>query len=118
MLKITEDLGLLGIAFGPVPLLQQLLVPGEAIDVGVRIAARAGVAVPVPGAANGFTFFINSYLQPQFVPERLKHVQAGKACADHDRVKVLSCASHVFLRSFDVWTTINSAVCPFAGRAD
>ena len=88
MLEITQDFGLLGIAFGPFPLLQQLLVPGEAIDVGVGIATRAGVAVPVPGAANGFTGFINPHLQPQFVPQRLQHVHAGKACADHDSVKV------------------------------
>jgi hypothetical protein len=25
-------------------------------------------------------------------------VQAGKACADHDSIKVLSCASHLFLQ--------------------
>jgi len=99
MLEITEDFGLLGIAFGPFPILQQLLVPGEAIDVGVGIATRPGVAVPVPGAAHGFTFFINSHLQPQFVAQRLQHVHAGKACTDHDSVKVLSCASHLFLRS-------------------
>ena len=68
MLEVAEDFGLLGIAFGPFPLLQQLLVPGEAIDVGVGIATRAGVAVPVPGAADGFTGFINSHLQSQFVP--------------------------------------------------
>ena len=94
MLEITEDFGLLGIALGPFPLLQQLLVPGEAIDVGVRIATRAGVAVPVPSAANRLAGFINPHLQPQLVPERLQHVHAGKACANHDSVKVLSCASH------------------------
>jgi hypothetical protein len=68
VLQIAQDLGLLGIAFGPLPLSQQLLVPGEAIDVGVRIAPRARVAVPVPGAADGFTGFVDSHLEPQLVP--------------------------------------------------
>ncbi len=68
MLEITKDFGLLGIAFGPFPLLQKLLVPGEAVDVGVGIAPYAGVAVPVPGAANSFAGFINAHPQPQFVP--------------------------------------------------
>src|SRR5450631_96132 len=68
MLEITQDFGLLGIAFGPFPLLQELLVPGETINVGVGIATRTGVAVPVPGAAYGFTGFINPHLQSQFVP--------------------------------------------------
>jgi hypothetical protein len=35
MLEITQNLGLLGIALGPFPFLQQLPVPGEAIDVRV-----------------------------------------------------------------------------------
>ena len=68
MLKIAQDLRLLRIAFGPFPLLKQLFVPGEAIDVGLGIATRAGVTVPVPGAANSFTGFVNSYLQSEFVP--------------------------------------------------
>jgi hypothetical protein len=98
MLEIPQDLGLLGITFGPFPVLQKLLVPGEAINVGVGIATRSGVAVPVPGAANGLTFFINPHLQSQFVPQRLQHMHAGKTCADHNGIKVLSCASHLFLR--------------------
>ena len=92
MLEITEDFVLLGIALGPFPLLQELFVPSETVNVGVGIATRAGVAVPVPGAAYGFTTFIDSHLQTQFVPQRLQHVQAGKTC-----VKVLSCASHLSL---------------------
>ncbi len=94
MLEVAQDFRLLGIALGPFPLLQQLLVPGEAIDVGVRIATRAGIAVPVPGAPDGFARFIDPHLQSQFVPQRLQHVHAGEACTDHDGVKVLSCARH------------------------
>jgi hypothetical protein len=32
-------------------------------------------------------------------------VHAGKACSNHDSVKVLNCASHLFLHPFVVWTT-------------
>src|SRR5664279_4144809 len=98
MLKITQHFVLLGIALGPFPLLQELLVPGETVNVGVGIATRAGVAVPVPGAAYGFTAFIDSHLQSQFVPQRLQHVQARKTCANHDSVKVLNCATHLSLQ--------------------
>jgi hypothetical protein len=90
LFEVPENFGLLGIAFGPLPLLQELLVPREAVDVGVRIATRARVAVPLPSAANGPTSFIHAHLQAQFVPQRLQHVQAGKARADHDSVEMLS----------------------------
>src|SRR5262245_37837337 len=98
MFEVTENFWLLWIAFGPFPLLQELLVPSEAVDVGVRIATRTGVAVPVPGAADSVSGFVHSNVQSQFVPQRLQHVQAGKARADHDCVEMLSCASHVLLQ--------------------
>src|SRR3984957_5918400 len=98
MLKITQNFVLLGIALGPFPLLQELLVPGEAVNVGVGVAPRAGVAVPVPGAAYRFPGFIDSHLQSQFVPQRLQHVEAGKTRANHDSVKVLNCATHLSLQ--------------------
>jgi hypothetical protein len=41
-------------------------------------------------AANRFRFFIDPHLQPQFVAQLLHHVHAGKACADHDRIKVFN----------------------------
>src|SRR5258708_11268404 len=99
MLEIAEALRLLGIALGPFPLLQELLVPGEAIDVGVGIATRAGVTVPVPGAADGFAGFIDPRLEAQSVPQRLEHVNTGKAGADDDSVEASSCTRHLPLPS-------------------
>jgi hypothetical protein len=37
---------------GPLPLLQQLLRKGEAVGITLGIEARAGITVPVPGAAD------------------------------------------------------------------
>src|SRR5215813_5612241 len=100
MFEIAEDFRLLGIALGPLPFLQQLFVPGETIDVGLRVATRARVAVPIPGTADRFAGFINPYLQPQFVAQSLEHIHARETCPDHDSVKVLSGADHVSLRKF------------------
>src|SRR5215813_14157690 len=99
MLEIAEDFGLLGIALGPLPFLQQLFVPGETIDVGLRVATRAGVAVPIPGAADRFAGFINTYLEPQPVAQSLEHIHARETCPDHNSVKVFSGAVHVSLRN-------------------
>jgi hypothetical protein len=52
MFEIAQNLVLLRIALGPVPFLQQVLVEGVAVNVAVGIAARAGIAIPVPGAAD------------------------------------------------------------------
>ncbi len=98
MLEVAQDFGLLGVALTLFPFLQELLVKGEAVNIGIGVAARAGVTVPVPGAANGFTRFINPHLQSQFIAKRLEHVHTGKTCTDDDGIKVLSCASHVYLQ--------------------
>ncbi len=55
-LEVAQDLVLLRIALGPVPFLQQVLVERVTVDVAVRVAARAGIAIPVPPASNTMTF--------------------------------------------------------------
>src|SRR5262249_7145372 len=52
MLEIAQDLVLLRIAFGPLPLLKEVPVEGVAIDVTIGVATRTGIAVPVPGTAD------------------------------------------------------------------
>src|SRR3546814_5603617 len=52
MLEIAHDLRLSGIALGPGPLLLEFVGEGEGIVVALGIATRAGIAVPVPGAAH------------------------------------------------------------------
>src|SRR6185437_11448653 len=94
MLQIAQDLGLLGIALRPLPLLQQLFVPGEAIDVGIAVAARAGIAVPVPGAADGFACLVGAHLEAKLVAQRFEHMDAGEACADDDGVEIRCRINH------------------------
>src|SRR3546814_3179565 len=52
MLEIAHDLRLTGIALGPGPLLLEFVGEGKGIVVALGIAARAGIAVPVPSAAH------------------------------------------------------------------
>ena len=49
---VGEDLGLRGVALGPLPLLLEVLVEAVGVLHALDVAARAGVAVPVPGAAD------------------------------------------------------------------
>jgi hypothetical protein len=49
---IAQHLGLGGEAFAPFPFVEQRLVEGVAIIEALHVAARAGVAVPPPGAAD------------------------------------------------------------------
>src|SRR3546814_4374563 len=52
MAGIAEDFGLARETLGPVPLLLQVLGEGIRILHALHVAARAGIAVPVPGAAD------------------------------------------------------------------
>src|SRR5262249_48928478 len=92
VLKIAQDLILLWIAFGPVPLLQQVFVERVAINVAVRIAARARIAIPVPGAADPVAGLEHSDVQVELVAQRVKHVHAGKAGTDDNGIEVGSLA--------------------------
>src|SRR5262249_5223887 len=90
VLQIAKHFWLLGITFGPFPFLQQLLVPGEAVKIGVGIRTRSRIAVPVPSPADGFAVFIYTHVSPQSVAQGLQHVHAGKARADDHSVEVLN----------------------------
>ena len=98
MLEVAQDLGLSGIALGPLPVLQQLLVPGEAVDIRIGIAAGTGIAVPVPRTADAVARLEDAHLQAQRVAQRLQHVEPGKPRADHDGIEIAGCVSHAFLQ--------------------
>jgi hypothetical protein len=51
VIGVAEDLRLAGVALGPVPFLLQLVVEGVGVLHALDVAAGAGIAVPVPGAA-------------------------------------------------------------------
>src|SRR5260370_11924538 len=52
VIDVTQDFRLWRIALGPNPLLLQLLRELVRIPDALHVAARTGVAVPIPGAAN------------------------------------------------------------------
>ena len=88
VLEVAQDLVLLRIALGPVPFLQQVLVERVTVDVAVGIAARAGIAIPVPGAADAVAGLEHGDVQVKLVAQRMQHVHAGEPGADDDGIEV------------------------------
>src|SRR5262249_4128226 len=82
----------LGLACGgevllPVQSLQQLLRKGVAVGPALRIKAGAGIAVPVPSAADAGAGFEHPRLQTELA-QFVELVEAGNAGADDNRVKL------------------------------
>ena len=73
VVEVAQDLGLRRVALGPLPLLLELV--GEPVGVlqALDVAARAGVAVPVPGAADAAR-------RPRTPGRRARARAAGGAC--------------------------------------
>jgi hypothetical protein len=88
VVEVLLDLGLLQVARGPVPLLQQVLVEGVAVDEALGVGLRAGVAVEVPGAANAAALLERADLKSKLIAQLVKHVDAAKAGTDDDSVEV------------------------------
>ena len=79
--------GLAGIALGPFPFAHQLGGEGVPVDVAFGIAARAGIAVPIPGAADATAGFQRLHRQAKTVAQAQELVESGEAGADHQRVE-------------------------------
>jgi len=88
MLQIRQDLRLRHIARGDVHLLQQLFIPRIAVNKGLGVRQRAGVAVPVPGAAHAAGLVEDAHFQALLVAQLFQHVHAAKAGADDDCVQM------------------------------
>jgi hypothetical protein len=84
---ISEDFRLRRILLRPVPFLVQLFGEREGILQALDVAAGAGIAIPVPGPADAATGFVNPCRESE-PPQPMQHVQAGKARANHDGVKL------------------------------
>ena len=86
---VFQNLGLRRVALAPVPFLLQLF--GERIGIlhALDVAARAGIAVPIPGAADARALLKNPRRHP-LPAQPVQHVHTGKARTDHDDVVSLS----------------------------
>jgi hypothetical protein len=79
---VGEELRLRGIALGPVPLLLQRVGEGVGVLHALDVAATAGVAVPVPGAADAIGGLENPHRVARLA-QLQQHVHAAEAGADH-----------------------------------
>src|SRR3546814_15649113 len=68
----------------PVPLVQQLLAERISVGIAFAVEASAGVAVPVPGAADAGANLERAHIQPEFIAQPVKLVKTGNAGADYD----------------------------------
>jgi hypothetical protein len=87
-LAVAQILGLAGEMLLPVPFLQHFRREGEAVGPALRIEAGAGIAVPVPGAADAAARLIDA--RPETHLAQLQQlVHARQAGADDDDVPML-----------------------------
>ena len=93
VVRVLEDLGLRRVALGPLPLLLELV--GELVRVlhALDVAARARIAVPVPGAAHAAARLEHARREPE-PAQPVQHVHAGEARAD-DHDVVLRAIAHL-----------------------
>ena len=104
---VFQDLGLRRVALAPVPFLLQFF--GERIGIlhALDVAARAGITVPVPGAADVAALLVDAD-RKTLPAQPVQHIHAGKACADHDDIVGLgvlgavSCRKRIARRTFEL----------------
>ena len=85
MVQVFQRVGLGGEMLLPVPFLHQLLGKGVAVGPAFGIEAGAGIAVPVPGAADIGAGLEDARGHAQFA-QAVEHEHAGNPGADDDRV--------------------------------
>ena len=90
VVEVALGFRLPGKALAPVPLVQQILGEPILVDVSLRIDARAGVAVPVPGAADAGASLEHLHLQA-LIAQLMQRIHPGKAGADDDGIYGLRC---------------------------
>src|SRR5260370_26683657 len=85
--EIARRLRLRSEMLGAAPFLQQLLREGIAVGIALGIEARAGITIPVPGAADARPGLEHADPQPQLA-QTVELVEARYARADNDGIVV------------------------------
>jgi hypothetical protein len=86
--EVTQDFRLGGVFLRPFPRGLQLRIEGVAVVDGLNVAARAGIAVPVPGAADITGLFQHDRVEAGLA-QPMQQVQSGKAGPHHRDVDLL-----------------------------
>ena len=96
VVQVLQVLGLTGEGLLPVPLVEELLRERVPVGIALGVEAGAGIAVPIPGAAEVTAGIEHGGVDPE-IGEALDLVDAGDAGADDDDLVVLvasHCVSH------------------------
>ena len=95
VVDVTQHLGLRGVTLAPAPFLLEFFGKHVGVVVALHIAARTGILVVVPDAADVVAGFQHDRGQPHLA-QRVQRAQPCEAGPDHDGVK-FSCG-HIFTR--------------------
>jgi hypothetical protein len=85
VVEVALDLGLFSEVLAPLPLVEELLREQVGVGVALRVEARPGVAVPVPGAADAVTG-LEQQCGEAGVTRPVELVDPGDARADDEHV--------------------------------
>src|SRR5882757_5445174 len=105
VVEIAQRFRLAGKVLGPVPFLQQFLRERVAVGVTFRIEARAGITVPVPGAADIGAGLEHAYAQALFA-QPVELIKPRHARADDDGVEIRNWRHSLcfcWRQSYPVW---------------
>ena len=86
--EIAQDFGLGRVFLRPFPRGLEFRIEGVAVVDGLNVAARAGIAVPVPGAAD-IVGLVEHQRREAGLAQPMQKIEAGKACAHHRDVDLL-----------------------------
>ena len=88
MVCIGQQFGLRRIALRPAPFLFKFFIKAEAVFQALDIDAGAGIAIPVPGAANAAAGLDHAGLQA-LLPAFQQHVHAGKSGPHNQHIQTV-----------------------------
>ena len=88
---VAQDLRLGGVLLAPAPLLLQLVGEGVGVVQARHVAARARIAVPVPGAADAVAG-LEALHRDAELAQLVQHVHAAEPGPDHHRVDLAGSA--------------------------
>ena len=104
VIEISQDLGLRCVPFRPFPLLIQLWRKRIRIVEAFHVAARAGIAIPIPGSADAAACFESRILRP-VSREPIEHVESREAGTHDEHIEApiaASCRAFGFVH----WTSV------------